>query len=202
MFSLWLPSDDLLSRWGFNDGDLPEGVSNYAEFVGYSFVSAWKDVLCVLVRQHLIPVLEQRVSMVDAQTAHNPARAAFIDGVHVDDYFGDLSPSGVMVWWGEIVAADAAVAAMGSVPARRSDLCTTGCSYKMGKGWEPCGGLCQQLRDEYQAERDRRELIAGFVDRLEFALNPGAPVMEVRLSRIFAVELQSFLRSLLPNEPD
>ncbi|MEV0470223.1 hypothetical protein [Streptomyces prunicolor] len=76
---LTLFSADLLSKWGFNDGDTPDAWLDYCEahHVDYNKVDY---PLTALVRRHLVPVLDQAVTVCDIETSHNPIRVDTIDG--------------------------------------------------------------------------------------------------------------------------
>ncbi|WP_262058532.1 hypothetical protein [Streptomyces sp. STR69] len=76
---LTLFSADLLSKWGFNDGSDPDVWLDYCEanHVDYNEVDF---PLTTLVRQHLIPALNQAVTVCDIETSHNPIRVDSIDG--------------------------------------------------------------------------------------------------------------------------
>ncbi|MFJ3663146.1 hypothetical protein ACIPPM_22075 [Streptomyces sp. NPDC090119] len=79
---LTLCSEDLLSKWGFNDGDDPEGWLVYCETVGIDYNEV-DFPLAELVRKHLLPALDQIVTVVDIDTIHNPIRAERVNGVDV-----------------------------------------------------------------------------------------------------------------------
>lgn len=84
---LTLFSNGLLSKWGFNDGDEPDDVADWIEEDGIEYQNIpWHPVLHRLVREHLLPVLDQAVVVYDIDTIHNPIRAESVDGVEVDDY--------------------------------------------------------------------------------------------------------------------
>jgi hypothetical protein len=85
---LTLFSAGLLSKWGFNDGDEPDDVADWLETDGISYGDiSWHPVLRRLVREHLLPALEQTVVVYDIETIHNPIRAESVDGIRVDDYY-------------------------------------------------------------------------------------------------------------------
>ena len=65
---LTLSASDLWSKWGFNDGDMPDelGGLNYKR---------WDEVLEDLIRAHLVPMLEG-VELQIWGTHHNPFRSA------------------------------------------------------------------------------------------------------------------------------
>ncbi len=79
---LTLFSHCLLSKWGFNDGDAPDTWMNWCDSHGID----WRRLgfpLAALVRQHLVPAIEQDITVVDIETVHNPIRVATIDGEDV-----------------------------------------------------------------------------------------------------------------------
>lgn len=84
-YALRLPSACLLSKHGFNDGDVPDALLDVLDERGLPYPDGWHEALRVLVREHLLPVLDQRVEVVDVETNHNPIRAWTVDGVEVKD---------------------------------------------------------------------------------------------------------------------
>lgn len=91
---LCLSVSSLCSKWGFNDGDVPEAFLDYWDEIGVSgddFDDSWHDVLRALVRAYLVPAIEDAghtVEVYDIETTHNPIRADQIDGEEIDDYYG------------------------------------------------------------------------------------------------------------------
>lgn len=89
MNELVLTSDSLLSKWGFNDGDEPDALLDRLDAIGwtggdgYLPGDVWHTVLCRLVREHLIPRLDQDVDVTILETNHNPVRAHTVDGADV-----------------------------------------------------------------------------------------------------------------------
>lgn len=136
---LWLRAADLLSKWGFGDGRLPdellewlarEDPAAHDDAVWYrlgELVDAWPGVLVGLVRARLLPVLDHQVGRAErlglnlvTGMGHNPARAELVDGADVTEcWYGRqpdpvLTPAGVLVPWPDVWAALAA--AVGSSP--------------------------------------------------------------------------------------
>lgn len=78
----------MLSKWGFNDGDEPDALIDWlAEHrpdIDYAELD-FHPVLCALVRRYLLPVLDQRVEVVEIETTHNPIRATAVEGVPVPE---------------------------------------------------------------------------------------------------------------------
>ena len=126
---LWLRSADLLSKWGFGDGWLPDELLEWLEredpaahhdAVWYrldELVAAWEGVLVGLVRDRLLPVLDHQVGWATrlglnlvTGMGHNPARAEMVDGVDVTEcWYGRqadpvLTPDGVLVPWSDVWA--------------------------------------------------------------------------------------------------
>lgn len=100
-----LDSDSLLSKFGFNDGDMPEDVCDRIDRLGIPSERVdWHAVLRNLVRKYLLPELAKYhvVELTDIDTAHNPIRAWKVDGVEVrEQWYGgpvdELTPEGVDV---------------------------------------------------------------------------------------------------------
>jgi hypothetical protein len=81
-------SAGLLSKWGFNDGDDPDAWLDWCEAQGIDY-NRLDYPLAALVRQHLVPAIEQPVTVVDIETCHNPIRIDTLHGVDVVDYWRD-----------------------------------------------------------------------------------------------------------------
>lgn len=90
--TLTLFSCDLLSKWGFNDDDDPEGWLDWCDNQGVDY-NAFDFPWAALVRKHLVPAIEQDVTVVDIETIHNPIRARTVDGVDVSE-----------AWYGRVEA--------------------------------------------------------------------------------------------------
>ena len=107
MRELTLASDGLLSKWGFNDGDEPDELLALLDDVGilggYNYRlpdKVWHNVLCRLVREQLIPRLDQDVTVYALETNHNPIRARTVDGINVAWPLSpqpDLTPESVAI---------------------------------------------------------------------------------------------------------
>lgn len=83
---LTLVSEDLLSKWGFNDGDLPDWIWDVCDEQRIDHDAfEWHDVLWALANEHLSPALGQHVHLVRIETNHNPVRASTVDGVDVEE---------------------------------------------------------------------------------------------------------------------
>lgn len=88
---LRLHSAGLLSKWGFNDGGMPDDIFGWLEDEGVDLAAVdWSAALRRLVRGHLLPKLDQAVVVYEIEP-HNPIRAETADGVEVDCY--DLHPT-------------------------------------------------------------------------------------------------------------
>ncbi|WP_119728350.1 hypothetical protein [Thermomonospora amylolytica] len=85
MDALVLSSECLLSKWGFWDGAEPDALLDLLDERGMDYPEDWTAVLRRLIREDLIPALDQRVEVVDIETCHNPIRARTVDGVDVVD---------------------------------------------------------------------------------------------------------------------
>lgn len=100
---LTLFSEGLCSKWGFNDGDMPDHIRDWCDENGIECRSVdWHAVLRKLVRDHLLPALAEHheVEVYDIGTQHNPIRATRIDGQEIDVYKGPsptLTPEWVTV---------------------------------------------------------------------------------------------------------
>jgi hypothetical protein len=109
--TLW--TSGLLSKWGFNDGDMPDDVWDAWDEVcrpaSYRHVD-WHPVLCRLVSEYVAPRLDQRVELTEIGTNHNPIRASKVDGVDVEDcWYGKrpeptISPESVTVPMSDVLA--------------------------------------------------------------------------------------------------
>lgn len=104
MRELVLTSECLLSKWGFNDGDEPDALLDHLGRDDYLPGDTWHRILRRLVREHLVPELQQDVEVVDVDTNHNPIRARTVDGVDVTHLWHksqeprpDLMPESVRV---------------------------------------------------------------------------------------------------------
>jgi hypothetical protein len=86
-----LLSADLLSKWGFNDGDEPEEWIDYCEANGIDFNEV-DFPLVALVRKYLLPEIEQDVTVVELDTIHNPIRAERVEGVDVTSVWLGRAP--------------------------------------------------------------------------------------------------------------
>lgn len=82
--TLTLFSAGLLSKWGFNDGDMPDGLWDYFDEKGMQ-VMDWHPVLIHLVRGFLAPKIEQNIELVEICTGHNPIRVTRLYGLDVSD---------------------------------------------------------------------------------------------------------------------
>lgn len=104
-----LYSKCLLSKWGFGDGDMPEALEDYYDEQPWPKGANWHTALRILVRRHLVPIIEQTIEVYDIDTTHNPIRASSVEGQAVDDLAIDhpfiLTPECVEVTWEQIEAA-------------------------------------------------------------------------------------------------
>lgn len=89
---LTLLSSSLLSKWGFNDGDDPNDWLDYCESNGIDY-NALDFPLVGLVRKHLLPRIEQRVTVAEIETCHNPIRVDTVEGADVTEAWFGRAPS-------------------------------------------------------------------------------------------------------------
>ncbi|MFD5033637.1 hypothetical protein ACFWM0_25000 [Streptomyces sp. NPDC058405] len=101
-------SSSLLSKWGFNDGEPPEPWLDWCDAQGIDY-NQIEYPLARLVRDHLISVIEQHITVVDIETIHNPIRAETVDGADMTEvWFGrapepTLTPDAVDVPMAEVL---------------------------------------------------------------------------------------------------
>ncbi|MFI1524943.1 hypothetical protein [Streptomyces griseus] len=106
--TLTLFSRDLLSKWGFNDGCDPDDWLDWCDNRGIDH-SAFDFPWASIVRQHLVPAIEQDVTVVDIETSHNPIRVETVNGADVREaWYGRadepaLTPDHVDVPMGEVL---------------------------------------------------------------------------------------------------
>lgn len=108
--TLWLHSACLLSKYGFGDGDEPDAWLDWCDEREIDYNAPgwdWHATLRRLVREHLLPKLDQRVEVYDIETIHNPIRADTVDGIEVDDVRPEagpqLTPESVGVPYSEVL---------------------------------------------------------------------------------------------------
>ena len=80
--------DDLLSKWGFGDGDR---LSDFLDDAGhaYEFKVNTHKLLEELVKRFLLPNIKKKVEIYFIDTIHNPVRAEMIDGVYYTNHYED-----------------------------------------------------------------------------------------------------------------
>ena len=89
---LLMSTEDLLSKFGFNDGDVPDELWDilYRAKISMS-IEIWENVLRKLVRKHLLPLLPDGTEAYDIASAHNPIRVdEFPTGSKVSDLIVDI----------------------------------------------------------------------------------------------------------------
>lgn len=107
---LTLYADGVLSKWGFNDGDKPDSLLDYCDARSLDYPDGWRELLHALVQEHLLPALDQQVTITFIVTNHNPVRAVTVDGVDVTDGWYDtetgtiLTPASVEVSMLDVMA--------------------------------------------------------------------------------------------------
>lgn len=76
-------TNDLLSKWGFEDGDI----------LGYHNGVDDHPALLEIARRFVLPKIHQRVAIRFLKTIHNPVRATHVDGLPVEEFwYGDGNP--------------------------------------------------------------------------------------------------------------
>jgi hypothetical protein len=98
---LHLSSSSLLSKYGFDDGAIPEQVLDYLDDHAIAYPDNWHAILITLVRAHLLPELAKHhtVEVEEIGTHHNPIRAHSVDGAPIDTdlLWMNLTPESVLV---------------------------------------------------------------------------------------------------------
>lgn len=85
------PTSGLLSKWGFGDGDMLDDLLWDNGFFDHEIDASIPDddfdtigfahrVLIRVVREHVLPAIEQDVEAQDIHTIHNPIRAKTVNG--------------------------------------------------------------------------------------------------------------------------
>lgn len=82
--TITLFSRNLLSKWGFNDGDDPDEWWDYCERHGVD-ASTLDFPLVEIVQRYLIPRLDQLVTVAIIETSHNPVRVDTVNGKDVTE---------------------------------------------------------------------------------------------------------------------
>lgn len=81
-------TNGLCSKFGFNDGDLLEDVIE--DLNDGVFIPALNHrVLAAVVKEFVIPKLDQNVEIMEVETIHNPIRVSKINGVELTYNQGD-----------------------------------------------------------------------------------------------------------------
>jgi hypothetical protein len=75
-------TEHLLSKWGFQDGEMLDDIFPDTEAGDYEF-SRW--VLCEVVEFYVCPKIKSGIKPYRMQTSHNPIRIYEVDGTHVSD---------------------------------------------------------------------------------------------------------------------
>lgn len=88
-------TSSLLSKWGFKDGDIFDDIL-YDNFITMPEVTAEPhdrehQALIHIVKEFILPKLDQKVEVVEICTIHNPIRAKTVDGVNVEDQWYDVN---------------------------------------------------------------------------------------------------------------
>jgi hypothetical protein len=92
-------TNGLLSKFGFEDGDMLDDMLDWAGYAGldqvhhftvsdeYDSFSFYHVVLSVAVCAYVVPALDQRVDIELLHTIHNPVRANRVDGQRVESWY-------------------------------------------------------------------------------------------------------------------
>lgn len=119
MTTVGFPTSGLLSKWGFGDGDM---LDDWLFDHGFRRPDSWEPnpehplpkwnhdedphgfrhrVLIRVVREHVLPAIEQDIEVYEISTNHNPIRARTVNGAEWDAYTasvdGVLTPEWVEV---------------------------------------------------------------------------------------------------------
>lgn len=109
LLRIYLASDGLLSKWGFEDGDVLENVlfkehESWDRFYNDADLLTGHEELIRLVKTCLVPEIEMhhKLDVFEVEeTNHNPIRTRSVDGVEVDVYHAQstvtLTPEGVLL---------------------------------------------------------------------------------------------------------
>jgi hypothetical protein len=94
MTALTLYSIDLLSKWGFCDGDIM--LDYLADETGMIHTD-YKEILQKVVIEYLIKPLmkHHKIEYTKISTSHNPIRATEVDGVDMTIYWYDINREGL-----------------------------------------------------------------------------------------------------------
>lgn len=77
-------TEALLSKWGFDDGDLLGEM--LLEKLGEDYFKLdQKEILFEVVRDHIVPKISNNIEIYYINTCHNPVRADKVDGIRVND---------------------------------------------------------------------------------------------------------------------
>lgn len=102
---LTLHAECLLSKWGFDDGNVPDDYFAWLDERGEPWPERWHETLAALVRSRLLPLIAEDVEVFEIDS-HNPIRVRTVNGVEVDHYdvHNDhmLAAVSVEVPWSEV----------------------------------------------------------------------------------------------------
>lgn len=94
--TLLLSARCLLSKWGFNDGDVPDAYLDWLDERELPYPEDWHGLLRVLVRTRLMPYVREDVVLTAVSTIHNPIRAATVNGCEIDHTAG-MDQEGILI---------------------------------------------------------------------------------------------------------
>lgn len=86
MKKITLHTSDLLSKWGFCDGDI---LDDFIWDNDYEYKVLKHKLLFRLVKKFLLPKLNHKIEVCFFDTIHNPVRAEMIDGIDYSNWFDD-----------------------------------------------------------------------------------------------------------------
>jgi hypothetical protein len=84
--ALLLSAASLLSKHGFNDGDMPDEFLDWCDQHGHdeALYVDWHAVLVLMVRERLLPAIDAEIDLAEISTSHNPIRARRWNGQNVE----------------------------------------------------------------------------------------------------------------------
>lgn len=86
-----LDAEDLLSKWGFGDGDVIHDIwwDWFGEDINHS---QRDDILYAIIMEYLVPAMSKaglEVEIFKIDTNHNPVRASHVNGVEIESHTDD-----------------------------------------------------------------------------------------------------------------
>lgn len=112
VFTLW--PEGLMSRWGFQDGDVihqDDDFWDYANEHGVDLLTVERDwLLLAVVQTFIVPVVDQVLDVFHMETQHNPVRTRTVDGHLIDHRLDEddqpvhLTPREITVPYADVLA--------------------------------------------------------------------------------------------------